>query len=69
MVAALFVLNYRKGKRKKGKMSSREISQDSIKDLQNNLYGSNLGYSNPNMSCEELLDDRRTPNMRKKNLR
>ena len=55
--------------RKKGKMSSREISQDSIKDLQNNLYGSNLGYSNPNMSCEELLDDRRTPNMRKKNLR
>ncbi len=42
-----------------------EIMEDSQKDLQNNLYGSNLGYYNPNTSCEDLLDDRRTPNMRK----
>ncbi|MBQ8464790.1 MAG: hypothetical protein IJ545_02135 [Alphaproteobacteria bacterium] len=42
-----------------------EVMKDSQKDLQNNLYGSNLGYYNPNTSCEDLLDDRRTPNMRK----
>lgn len=45
------------------------ISADSQKDLQNNLYGSNLGYDNPNKSCEDMLDDRRTPNMRKANIR
>lgn len=42
-----------------------EVMEDSQKDLQNNLYGSNLGYYNPSISCENLLDDRRTPNMRK----
>ncbi len=46
-----------------------EIMKDSRKDLQNNLYGSNLGYNNPNRSCEDLLDDRRTPNMRKLGIR
>ena len=42
-----------------------EIMKDSRKYLQNNLYGSNLGYNNSNQSCEDLLDDQRTPNMRK----
>ena len=46
-----------------------EIVEDSRKDLYNNLYGSNLGNNNPNKSCEDLLDDRRTPNMRKANIR
>ena len=46
-----------------------EIVKDSQKDLQNNLYGSNLGYTNPNGNCEDLLDDRRTPNMRKLGIR
>ncbi len=46
-----------------------EIMEDSRKDLQNNLYGSNLGVNNPNISCEDLLDDRRTPNMRKLGIR
>ena len=45
------------------------ISADSHKDLQNNLYGSNLGYYNQSTSCEDLLDDRRTLNMRKANIR
>ena len=45
--------------------SNNEIMVDSYKDLQNNLYGSNLGYYNPSTSCEDLLDDRRTLNMRK----
>ena len=54
---------------KKGNMPMSTISSDSQKDLQNNLYGSNLGYYNPNKSCEDLLDDRRTPNMRKANIR
>ena len=49
--------------------SHSEIMKDSRKDLQNNLYGSNLGYNNPNQSCEDLLDDRRTPNMRKLGIR
>ena len=49
--------------------SHSEIMKDSRKDLQNNLYGSNLGYNNPNRSCEDLLDDRRTPNMRKLGIR
>ena len=49
--------------------SHSEIMKDSRKDLKNNLYGSNLGYNNPNQSCEDLLDDRRTPNMRKLGIR
>ena len=49
--------------------SHSEIMKDNRKDLQNNLYGSNLGYNNPNQSCEDLLDDRRTPNMRKLGIR
>ena len=55
--------------KKKGNMPMSTISSDSQKDLQNNLYGSNLGYYNRNKSCEDLLDDRRTPNMRKANIR
>ena len=55
--------------KKKGTMPMSEISADSRKDLQNNLYGSNLGYYNPNKSCWEMLDDQRTPNMRKANIR
>ena len=46
-----------------------EIIEDSRKDLYNNLYGSNLGNNNLNKSCEDLLDDRRTPNMRKLGIR
>ena len=60
------ILDYHK---KKGTMPMSEISADSRKDLQNNLYGSNLGYYNPNKSCWEMLDDQRTPNMRKANIR
>ncbi|MBR1399423.1 MAG: hypothetical protein IJ564_04530 [Alphaproteobacteria bacterium] len=60
------ILDYHK---KKGTMPMSVISADSQKDLQNNLYGSNLGYNNPNQSCEDLLDDRRTPNMRKLGIR
>ena len=39
------------------------------KDLNNNLLGSNLGYYNQNVSCLDLLDDFRTENMRKENIR
>lgn len=46
-----------------------EIMEDSKKDLQNNLYGSNLGYYNQSTSCEDLLNDRRTLNMRKLGIR
>ena len=60
------ILDYHK---KKGTMPMSEISADSRKDLRNNLYGSNLGYYNPNKTCWEMLDDRRTPNMRKANIR
>lgn len=55
--------------KKKRTMPMSEISADSRKDLENNLYGSNLGYYNPNKTCWEMLDDRRTPNMRKANIR
>lgn len=55
--------------KKKGQMPIPEISTDMQKDLHNNLYGSNLGYYNPNKSCWEMLDERRTPNMRKANIR
>lgn len=47
----------------------KEVLADSEKDLQNNLYGSILGEENPYISCWELLDDRRTENMRKANIR
>ncbi len=60
------ILDYHK---KKGTMPMSEISADSRKDLQNNLYGSNLGYNNSNKSCWDMLDDQRTPNMRKANIR
>ena len=50
-------------------MEHQTIINDSKKDLQNNLYGSNLGANNPNRSCLDLLDDMRTPNMRKLNIR
>jgi len=45
------------------------IMEDSRKDLKNNLYGSNLGRDNLDKSCEELLDDRRTKNMKKLGIR
>lgn len=45
------------------------IINDSRKDLQNNLYGSNVGANNPNKSCKDLLDNLRTSNMRKLNIR
>ena len=60
------ILDYHK---KKGTMPMSVISTDSRKDLQNNLYGSNSGYYNPNKSCEDMLDDKRTFNMRKANIR
>ena len=60
------ILDYHK---KKGTMPMSEISADSRKDLHNNFYGSNLGYYNPDKNCWEMLDDRRTPNMRKANIR
>jgi hypothetical protein len=47
------------------KMEHNKIVGDGRKDLQNNIYGSNLGSDNPNISCERLLDDKRTENMRK----
>lgn len=50
-------------------MPNNEIINDMQKDLKNNLYGSNTGYYNSNRPCWELLDDLRTPNMRKKNIR
>lgn len=56
-------------KKKFNGMEHQTIINDSKKDLQNNLYGSNLGANNPNRSCLDLLDDMRTPNMRKLNIR
>ena len=55
--------------KKKGTMPMSEISADSRKDLQNNLYDSKLGYNILNKSCWDMLDDRRTPNMRKLGIR
>jgi hypothetical protein len=63
-----YLMDYPKKRFWQGK-SHNEIMEDSQKDLQNNLFGSNLGYYNPNTSCEDLLDDRRTPNMRKLGIR
>ena len=42
--------------KKKRTMPMSEISADSRKDLENNLYGSNLGYYNPNKTCSPLAD-------------
>ena len=55
--------------KKKGNMPMQTIIADSQKDLKNNLYGSNMGYNNPNQSCENMLDEFRTENMRKENIR
>ena len=46
-----------------------KIMQDSEKDLLNNFYGSNLGYYNQDMSCFDLLEAKRTSNMRKLGIR
>ena len=46
-----------------------KIMQDSEKDLLNNFYGSNLGYYNQDMSCFDLLEAKRTPNMRQLGIR
>ncbi len=55
--------------KKKGNMPMQTIISDSRKDLKNNLYGSNLGYNNPYKNCEDMLDEFRTENMRKENIR
>lgn len=62
------VADFYKKKYIQGK-SEEEINKDSIKDLQNNIYGSILGDRNKLVSCLELLDDRRTENMRKMGIR
>lgn len=62
-----YIMDYPK-KRILKKQEHNDIMKDSRKDLQNNLYGSNLGQDDPNISCRELLDDRRTKNMKKANL-
>ena len=50
-------------------MPMQTIISDSRKDLKNNLYGSNIGYNNPYKNCEDMLDEFRTENMRKENIR
>ena len=55
--------------KKKSIMPMDILVDDMRKDLYNNLYGSDLGYYNPDVPCWELLDDRRTENMRKANIR
>ncbi len=62
------VADFYKKKYLQGK-SEEEINKDSIKDLQNNIYGSILGDRNKLKSCLELLDDKRTENMRKMGIR
>ncbi len=47
----------------------KDIIADSRKDLKNNKYGSTLGEIGLGLSCMELLNDRRTDNMRKENIR
>lgn len=49
--------------------SEEEIIRDSTKDLQNNVNGHIMGKNNPYISCLELLDDKRTENMRKLGIR
>ena len=50
---------------KKGKKPYKTIVSDMRKDLQNNLYGSNITDIYSSIPCEVLLDDKRTKNMRK----
>ncbi len=47
----------------------RNIINDSIKDLNNNDFGSTMGYNNRKRSCVDLLDGLRTENMRRANIR
>ena len=63
-----YLMDYPKKKFLQG-MEHNKIMQDSRKDLLNNFYGSNLGYYNQDISCSNLLDDRRTPNMRNLGIR
>ena len=44
--------------------SDGKTTYDNIKDLQNNRYGSIIGQNNPDADCRDLLEERRTPNMR-----
>lgn len=46
----------------------KEIVSDSKKDLQNNMYGSNIGVMFRNIPCQTLLDNYRTRNMRYENI-
>ena len=55
--------------KKKDHMPMQTIIADSRKDLKNNLYGSNIGYYNQYKNCEDMLDELRTENMRKENIR
>lgn len=54
---------------KKRKRPWPETSADSIKDLQNNRYGSKIGTENRNIDCRILLDNLRTRNMKNENIR
>lgn len=49
--------------------SHQEIMSDSTKDLNNNGYGSNIGYTHKNRSCVDLLDHMRTENMKNAGIR
>lgn len=50
-------------------MDEKVIIDDIKKDLKNNEYGSTMGTLYKNKSCLELLDDKRTENMRKMGIR
>lgn len=52
-----------------GGQNQRQIMSDSIKDLNNNRYGSNIGYTHKNRSCIDLLDHMRTENMKNAGIR
>lgn len=49
--------------------SHEQVIKDSTKDLNNNVYGSNIGYINPDRPCVDLLDHMRTENMRNAGIR
>ena len=55
--------------KKKSIMPMDILVDDMRKDLYNNLYGNNIGYYNQDRPCWELLDEKRTENMRKANIR
>lgn len=59
-----YIMDYPK-KTISNKLNQNEIMSDINKDLQNNQYGSDMGYNNPNKSCVDLLEKWRTPNMRR----